>query len=337
MSYKAKEIWFLSADQPTPQIGEAIRCFFKWWLPIHRYDNKLVLFHYTRLEGLKGIVKNRSLRFTHTSSLNDPSELVYGKNLIIEIIKKELSKKHEKVILEFLNALIDNMIRFNQVMYETYIACFCKSENLLSQWRSYASSGGGYNLGIEFTSDTKFFHTLDETREDSYIILRKIQYLPKDQIEMVERYITSLLKYANDAIVYLKKHDGIPQHWPQMAAMESSNPLFDLMFSFKNPAFREENEWRLIKSRDKDKNPEQLQFNEDRKDMIPYLETSIYEEVGSQKFFPLRSIKSGPTLDPSRTKPSLNLFIRKVSVIENEIKLNVNSIRISDAGYFLRK
>lgn len=337
MSYKAKEIWFLSADQPTPQLAQAIRNFYKLWLPIHSHKEKLELFHYTTLEGLKGIVKNRSLWFTHTSSLNDPSELEYGKDLIVDILMKEKINKHEKIIDDFLQSLIDNMNMFSKVMYETYIACFCESNNLLSQWRGYAASGGGYNLGFEFTSDTKFYHTKDESSDDSYVILRKIQYLLKDQIEKVENYISSLLCYANDAIVYLNKHGGVQSHWPQMAAMESSNPFFDLMFSFKNPVFKEEKEWRLIKSRFKERKPEQIKFRENAKGVIPYLETFMFEDIEGQLFFPLRSIKLGPTHDTLSTKSALDLFIRKESVLENKITLNADGVNLSDAGYVLRE
>lgn len=336
MSYNAKEIWFYNPARPTPQIRQAIENFWKTWLPEHSTDDDLQLYHYTTIDGLKGIIKNRSMWLTHTSTLNDPTELKYGKEIILKILNNEIGNGHEEIIDRFLHSLVGEVNRFDEIMYEAYVACFCKSDNLLSQWRAYGHRGGGYNLGFTFTSNTKFYHTPDHSKQESYVILRKIIYDNNKQQEFVTEYVSSIISAAKDAIRYFKNHGGIPEIWESMAAMEAANILCDLMLSFKNPVFSEENEWRLILVRQSQHKAEQLQFKENEKGLIPYFETYLIENNEDKSFFPIHSIKFGPMLDVSSTKSALTLFVRKEAALESYIKINTDAICISGAGYSLR-
>lgn len=336
MSYDAKEIWFYNPERSDPQIRQAIENFWKSWLPEHSTDDDLQLYHYTTIDGLEGIIKNRSMWLTHTSTLNDPTELKYGKEIILKILNNEISNGHDETIDILLHSLKVQVNSFDEIMYEAYVACFCKSDNLLSQWRAYGHMGGGYNLGFTFTSNTRFYHTPDHSEKESHVILRKIIYDYNKQEEFVTEYVSSIISYAKDAIKYFKNHGGIPEIWESMAAMEAANILCDLMLSFKNPVFSEENEWRLILVRQSQHKAEQLQFRENEKGLIPYFETYLIEKKEDKSLFPIHSIKFGPMLDESSTKSALTLFVRKEASLESNIEINANAIRISGAGYSLR-
>ncbi len=337
MSYDAKPIFFNEPAYSTPQIKTAMLTFLKRWLPKHSSTVELKLYHYTTLEGLRGILNSRSIWFTHTSTLNDPLELKYGKQLILDILNEVTNNENEGNIKNLLRFLSDTVNGFTIMTNQTYVACFCESENLLSQWRSYAAQGGGYNLGLRFQSNTKFYHALDDTEEDSYVILRKMVYDVEEQRGLILDYISSIVTSSGDAIKYFNEHGGIPDAWASIAAMESVNILFDLMLSFKNPVFNEENEWRLIKGRQASYKPEHLKFRETNEGLIPYIETYIVEDLEGKFVFPLCSIKFGPMLDDERSKSTLELFVNKEAVSENKISINVNDVRITGAGYILRK
>lgn len=51
---------------------------------MHSSKVPLTLFHYTTLEGLKGILHNRSIWCSHISTLNDPLEIQYGKRVVLD-------------------------------------------------------------------------------------------------------------------------------------------------------------------------------------------------------------------------------------------------------------
>lgn len=336
MSYDAKPIFFYELVRSTPHIKATMSSFLERWLPKHSSPAELKLYHYTTLEGLKGILNSRSIWFTHTSTLNDPLELKYGKQIILDILNEATNNENEDNIKNLLKYLSVHVNAFNTMITQTYVACFCESENLLSQWRSYAAQGGGYNLGLRFQSNTKFYHTLDDTEEDSYVILRKMVYDVDEQRELISDYISSIVTSSGDAINYYNEHGGIPDDWAAIAGMESANILFDLVLSFKNPVFNEENEWRLIYGRLASYKPEQLKFRETKVGLIPYIETYIVEDLEGKSVFPLSSIKFGPMLDDARTKSALQLFVNKEAVSDNKISINVNDVRITGAGYELR-
>ena len=118
--------------------------------------------------------------------------------------------------------------------------------------------------------------------------------------------------------------------------MNAANLLFDLIFTFKNNAFQEEKEWRLIKAVSSDHKPELLKFRESAESLIPYLETYIYKNSDDGFVFPVVSLKFGPMLDPTSTKSSLELFLNYQSTVKKDIKIKPREIRIEGAGYSLR-
>lgn len=335
MSYISKPIFFFEPANSTSQIKKAMLSFLDSWLQKHSSKDELKLYHYTTLDGLKGIIKNRSIWLTHISNLNDPLELKYGEDLILDLIQKASNEESDENIIQLLKYLSDFVKSFNSATHQTYVACFCEAENLLSQWRAYGARGGGYNLGFGFGSNTKFSHSLGENA-DSYVLLRKIVYDFEEQKGLISNYISSIIRASHDAIKYFKENSGIPDAWSAIAATEAVNILFDLKLSFKNPVFAEENEWRLIKGRQTHYKPEQIKFRESKDGFIPFIETFLYEETKDKKVFPLSSIKFGPTLDEDKTKPGLKLFLFNESVADNMIELNANNISVTGAGYVLR-
>ena len=337
MSYDAKPIYFHKPARSTFHIKAAIDSFLEFtWLPIHNEPEDLILYHYTSLEGLKGIINNRSIWATHTSTLNDPMELKYGKNLILEAINESTNGEKDDIIKQLLRHLSAFVNAFDTLFYQTYVACFCKSENLLSQWRGYSTQNGGYNLGISFQTNTKFYHTLDDPRKESHVILRKIIYDLDSQRKFISDYLSAIVASSKKAIKGFENNDGIPDGWTSIAAIEAVNILNDLMLSFKNPLFKEESEWRLIKGYRADINPELLKFRDIENALVPYIETFIVEETDGEPIFPLHSIRFGPMFDETRTKSSLELFVQKESVSKGKINIDTKNVKISGAGYYLR-
>ncbi len=335
MSYDAKPVYFYDPAASTSQLKEAILSFQKTWLIKHSSADDLNLYHYTTLEGLKGILNSRSIWFTHVSALNDPLELKYGETIILKILNDFIKTEKNDTIKHILDDISIYIKSFNSNNYQTYVACFCESENLLSQWRAYGFRGGGFNLGLRFKTDTKFYHSKVD-KEESHIILRKIIYDIEEQYKLVSDYLSIIVKSATVALNEFTKNNSIPLAWSSIAAIESVNLLIDLMLTFKNPAFKEEAEWRLIKGRQTNIKPEHLEFRESIDGLIPYINTYIQEEIKGNFIFPLNSIKFGPTLDEVRTQSSIHLFLNKEAASDETIKINANDINITGAGYVLR-
>lgn len=105
-----------------------------------------VLYHYTSLEGLAGILRLHRLRATDVAYMNDSLELQLASSLIAaslddagrsaSAIQRELLRRSR------LDAKPTDLSR------SFYVTCFCDDGDLLSQWRAYGANGGGYALGF---------------------------------------------------------------------------------------------------------------------------------------------------------------------------------------------
>ena len=339
MNYSAKPIYHLNPAVYTPQITQGLKSIQKRWLALHERDSSFILNHYTSSKGLRGILKSRSIWCSHISSFNDPAEFKYGKSLVVNELQSALEYSHVHEIKLFLQKLIKDIETF-ELIYDVYIACFCESDNLLSQWRGYGASGGGYNIGISlFDNDIKFHHdyeNINDIEQESHVILRKIIYNEKEQIELIRKIVTVLIKSASKGLAEFKNRDNLPEAWPNMASMQSVNILYDIFLSLKNPAFEEEAEWRLIKTIKKGYKPQLVNFREPFGKLISYLNTYIFTRENDNLQFPLRKIRFGPMLDKITTQHTLELLVENSASSADIIKINVADITIESGGFVLR-
>jgi hypothetical protein len=335
MSYNAPPVVLFSVNKIIQSIKKSIDASYQGWLSQHEYSGELVLYHYTTLEGFKGIINNRSIRCREIHNMNDPLELQYGKELIDNCINALIKENEKNYIIEILEELKSN-IEFlpGPHIRRHFIACFCENDNLLSQWRGYALRGGGYNIGISFDSDTSICSEIDNIYDMRPLHLRKIIYNQCDQKTIIETYIRSLIQSIIDAV----ENDGfeIDNSMNSIIALYASNLLFDMMLSMKNYAFHEEEEWRLIRLLRSDENHKLYKFNEENNELIPYIDTYIYKKNSDGLVFPLNSVRFGPMLDKIKTKIAIDMFCDKSATLDHKINLK-KGISCNDSGYKLTK
>ncbi|MCC5907027.1 MAG: DUF2971 domain-containing protein [Balneolaceae bacterium] len=337
MAYKSRPVYLQHVDVVTPELQEEINSFLNTWLKKHSLEDDLLLYHYTDLSGLQGIIKEREIWISHISSLNDPLEVKYGQELIINELNERILNENDEDLREFFNSMRISVGAFGKVMFHTFIACFCESENLLSQWRAYSNKGGGYNIGFEFKLNT--FSSLNKKNLDNKNkpLLRKVIYDKELQICLIRNYlekITNGVKKGFTGSIGIKNKRNL--HAAIMGS-QASNVLLDMLLTFKNPEFEEEQEWRLIHVSLSDHQPEQLKFREGANGLIPYKAMSIYDLREDSISFPLKSIMIGPSLDKEGQNAAITLYVNYSTTIKNPISiLNPQLIRIKDAGYDLR-
>src|SRR3954465_10650215 len=81
-------------------------------LPTNNDQNTTILYHYTTLEGFKSIIENGCLWGSNFAYLNDSTELLYGKNIVREIVEEKgffqhgrYSEETRSIISGFLEVL----------------------------------------------------------------------------------------------------------------------------------------------------------------------------------------------------------------------------------------
>lgn len=181
----------------------------------------LIFYHYCSSDTFLAICTGKKLRFSDMNSMNDSLEGSWGYDLLIQVGNKLISE--EKISIEFLERL-DEILHFSSFQYLKLICCLSKDGDVLSQWRAYTNDATGYCLGFSAKDLLKMpirildvIYDLEKQNENLSTILLTLNKLFK----------------SND-----KKENE--------AFTELSHELSVNLARFKNPAFKEELETRLV-------------------------------------------------------------------------------------------
>lgn len=251
------------------------------------------LFHYTSGEGLLGILRSKTIWASHLRFLNDARELQYGLDLLVPHFREHIRKRvdgrwAELLVDQFVDALKEASL---------YVACFCESGDLLSQWRGYAR-GGGFALGF----DTAAVASLGQPVQFERVIYE--QELGADLADrwarmMAESFVAA---FNTDFMDATKARDGAGDI-PESHVEEFAKRIYEFHTGegaraahaaahLKDPAFSEEREWRILGYRGWHGNygtpPE---FRVGDFGLTPYIEIDLSTSEGR---LPLREIVVGP-------------------------------------------
>lgn len=215
-------------------------------------SNYETLYHYTSADGLKGIIENKTLRFSDYRFLNDIDEIQYGKCVFLnemEKLKKIYSDKIE--LIEYWKKIIEKI----ESMPVPYFKNLSISENnevnmtpcvnknlhfyLLSlttlsdnkdMWNMYSGNNPGYRLKINSYKMMNYFHTI----RDSYMRLG-IGFLPD---------FHGPIHYGEEAenIVHTILEDCLQRN--ECDIMQAGS-IFNVLAFIKDDAFKSEREYRL--------------------------------------------------------------------------------------------
>jgi len=186
-----------------------------------------VLYHYCPSPALPEILQSGVLWLTHQSGLNDLREAVW----VVPFIQDEIQRRQTDATKEFL-IQVGRQFDLN-ALSETYVACFSSDGDVLSQWRAYGMDGDGFAIGFR----PRAFPAQLGTPMTSAVPEHTVGFLKVHcDNEMLKKVIAAIFDH----------HISAGQDANNI--IECSFKLRALALSFKNPAFREENEWRICYS-----------------------------------------------------------------------------------------
>jgi len=264
------------------------------------------IYHYTDSKGLMGILASKKLWATDISYLNDSMELEYGSAVIAKLIDAKIAESSDalKTMLEDVKVFVN----INSASTIAYVTCFCEDNNLLSQWRAYANRGAGYSIGIEAAALARAEYA-GPVRLLTATHLRRVLYDRAKQESLVKDTIDRFCALFRDVISSLQDEvDAI-----NFVANPLARELWQHIYYFKDAAFAEEKEWRIITTVDSNPWTEftDLRFRPSDTTIIPYIERRL--DVPSSILFDRNhvvwSVTLGPTLHPKLTERSLYGFL----------------------------
>jgi len=168
------------------------------------------IFHYTSSSGVIPILQGRTIWASNARFLNDSSELILAYKIVAEIanekkeswnIRRQGSGANFQSLADttegkLLHLIVHEMnsIEINKNL-DAYIACFCNADDMLSQWRGYAGSGG-YSLGlcprVLLESARATASTIGSTK--TRVILQQVVYEHDEWRAIVNRLIDEMLE-----------------------------------------------------------------------------------------------------------------------------------------------
>jgi hypothetical protein len=234
-------------------------------------------------------MKSRELWLTSLTQSNDSQEGLWMLNYWLEKFDRRVPEK--RLLRNAAKVLFEGTLHQNTALG----VCFSEERDLLSQWRGYASDGGGFSVSFDFQK-------LSEQVDGSQIELKKIAYGNQDYDE-VNNVIKELADaYLEDAKGYQESSDGIGHLSLNNAGqkMEKYRKAARLLFSIKNGAFSEEKEWRLFAFDELNK-MSGVQYRVSGNTISPYMLLKLPREA-----------IAGVTLGPTNPTPE--------SVIEDSLK-----------------
>lgn len=208
-------------------------------------DSKIpeLLYHYTNLNGLEGIISNEELWFSDMYFLNDKTEFELG----LQIVYEELEKKKAgfQILYQtklFIEAL-EEAINFIKDRDAPYILSLTTNNDLLSQWRAYTENGIGVNIGLS----KSFF-------EEQKINVFKCIYDPKIQREFIESIIMDSIfmfvgKFSSMGLDKKEEHEITPNDFMEPISLAGGYFIDRTILAcslIKDKSFIEEQEWRAI-------------------------------------------------------------------------------------------
>jgi hypothetical protein len=197
------------------------------------------LFHYTTAAGLLGILRSSTLWATDLRFLNDAQEAIYAQELVADAVRGmknpvldpahfayEMGEGAVETFARYQGYVLDAL---NSAEFGVYVACFCQSGDLLSQWRGYGTDHG---YAIELKTDALTtalggFSTYPPAKG-----LAQVRYGSDAAADVVSRAVEGVGDFNLN-------HPGVKAEYKALH-------LAALLATIKHPGFREEKEWRLF-------------------------------------------------------------------------------------------
>lgn len=260
-----------------------------------------ILYHYTSLDGLLGIIKSSSLWMSHAAYLNDASELNYGTKLISDMINKKIKDKKYNEINDILRVSSIVFSNYYRDSVNPYVLSLSEEIDVLSQWRAYGNNCGvsiGFNPKNILELKVSYLNITNESR------LIKVIYEKEEQINLIEKAIDIILKY--DHLTEFVAPANLSSAGSSLTEI-SMNMFMEIIPSFKHPSFHEEKEWRLLKVMSLTHEKEHKVVNHRFRSgvLIPYLELKAQDKL------PIIKIRYGPNPNPYLTRKAIESLLIK--------------------------
>jgi hypothetical protein len=257
------------------------------------------LYHYTSLQGLLGIVEGGHLWVSETRHLNDVEELGhFGRAIYSEIALREAGDPEEAEIASQLAKWLPQRLASGPLIFA---GSFTENGNLLSQWRGYCPHGQGVSMG---------FHPerLAESAAAQSFLLGRCIYAQDDQQRIASAMVEAIIAAAK-AQGKSPPNKAPPTQSYHGVFQQLEDPILTAAALVKNPAFSEEQEWRVVSPSLSNYVVPPIHYRAGASMLVPYLEFELPKD--SAGLTQMTDLWIGPTPTMNLSMRSLGMYLRK--------------------------
>jgi len=256
-----------------------------------------LLYHYTSPAGLFGIITNTSIWATNIHYLNDSAEFYYAFNLLNnKLDPREFEENFILLVKEF---------AFQIKETNRFVFSLSESEDLLSQWRGYCPSTGGYSLGFD---SNKLLNIIGKNHE---FHLYPCQY----EIEVQKRLIKEFLETAYSDYKEVKTKETDQAEIKKILWQKIPTKLGIIAAIIKEPCWSEEKEWRIISLDSIPITDPRFNLRPGKHNLVPYLEIPLGYTAEE---WPFKKLKVGPNPQQQMASKSASMLfsVKKIKGFE---------------------
>jgi hypothetical protein len=273
------------------------------WLRFFLDKPPAILYHYTSMEGLLGIVNSGRIRATDIRYLNDESESKQIWDALQGRIQQRLAGTSGQELAhaqEVLGAIESR--HTSGVFVDVFVASFSEVGDSLSQWRAYSQGGIGFSIGFDSSAlrMQSVTRTLLEQPVSVMGRLARVRYVRADDDPSIDSVIAAIDQHSESMEDAIKSWSGVEK--------PSRGDIFRAVVSTLAPAFKHDAfEWRLILSKSPSRMPLK-QFRPGKSMLIPYVEA---EPKGEGSYF-IHEVIVGPTPHPALSKEAVESLVESI-------------------------
>jgi Protein of unknown function (DUF2971) len=267
------------------------------------------LYHYTGISSLLGMADKRKVWASHIYYLNDSKEILYACGVLQRLLSERISN-HRNEERIFLEQFKDWLISFNTA-FHIFIFSLSERNSLLSQWRGYTPHGKGVSIG--FSTDV-INHIVN--RADYKIA--KCLYKNAEHQELMCSLLEKMLTTFNQRLATINISKNHPTQKYHGFLEEFRGTLLQILAVIKDPAFEEEQEWRIISQYFPNFTVSEIKFREGASMLMPYIQMELPEQG-----LLFEKVILGPSDHPNLSMQALSTFLSNHRICNETVNSNI--------------
>ena len=267
------------------------------------------LYHYTKCNGVQGILKEQAFRATKSDFLNDTNEMQYILSVVSEVLK-EIRREKWRILLQ--NQFPDTFHEIKKRSY--YIVSFSTDPDSITLWAEFGDNTG-YNL--EFQSG-KLIREIELTKKISYH--GYVIYSAKTQRKIIRNLLLNDIPKSfgysfEDIMEKTVKDENCPLFQKYCDSFQKALTIYALFF--KQEEFAAEKEYRMVfKSHTK----HEILYREKDGFLLPYITVRL-----EKKNIPLRSITVAPKNHVDLAKEGMKQYSKHLGY---DVEVHLSKIKL---------